>query len=338
MTESELSKDDRPGYRLVHPVYLDVQMMISFLAHLEGGVATHEEETTKSSGARERALKARAGLRTILPWPVAAEAQAEGSLGTRKEDSTELKSERHHTAASLFNLLYEYLNEDGQFVELDSPESLVTLHSGQLVEIEGEYLGNPLEDVLALATSFFPYIEEQQAAQKVAAEKAADAARRAQRSGNPQKRNQAAAQSGEQQAVAALEGFAQQVTDANREFGMRVMRRMGEDLTKVPVHDLLLRTRQGLKVVLTVSADYYSVATNEYLRAGEFRVVGKVTRVIDGEKTINLTRRTVLGASGSTTAKDILGSLDKAEGLDVDVADPIVTAPAVQVLPMAIYI
>ena len=313
-------------------------MMISFLAHLEGGVSTHEEETTTSTGARERALKGRAGFRAMLPWAGGVDAQTEGSIARRDEDSSALKSERHHTAASLFNLLYEYLNDDGQVVTLNDPAELNSLISGQLVEIEGEYLGNPLEDVLALVTSFLPYIEEQQQVQREAAEKAAEAARKAQRSGNAQKRTQGSSESAEDQAIAALVGIAQQVTDANATFGMQVMRRMGEDLARVPVHDLLLMTKGGLKVVLTASSEYYSVATNEYLRAGEFRVVGKVTRIVEGDETINLTRRTVLGATGSKTAKDILGSLNQAEGLDVDVADPIVTAPAIQVLPMAIYI
>lgn len=35
------------GYQLAHPVYLDVAMMISFLAYLEGGVVTPEEATQK---------------------------------------------------------------------------------------------------------------------------------------------------------------------------------------------------------------------------------------------------------------------------------------------------
>jgi hypothetical protein len=101
--------NDRPGYSLVHPVYLDVPMMISFLAHLEGGVSTHEEETQRDAGARERALKGRAGLRLRFVPVLDAEVGSEGSMQRRDESSVESKTERHHTAASLFNLLYEYL-------------------------------------------------------------------------------------------------------------------------------------------------------------------------------------------------------------------------------------
>ena len=77
------------GYQLAHPVYLDVAMMISFLAYLEGGVVTHEEATQKEAGAKERILKGRAGLRARLPWALDAEAGSEGSSQRRDEMSLE---------------------------------------------------------------------------------------------------------------------------------------------------------------------------------------------------------------------------------------------------------
>src|SRR5205085_1449984 len=98
----------------------------------------------------ERALKGRAGLRLRFAAALDAEAGSEGSMQRRDETSMESKTERHHTAASLFNLLYEYLKEDEQLVDLREPSELSAVRSGQLVEIAGEYLGNPIEDVLAL--------------------------------------------------------------------------------------------------------------------------------------------------------------------------------------------
>ena len=113
---------------------------------------------------------------------------------------------------------------------------------------------------------------------------------------------------------------------------------MGADISAAPVHDLLFQTERGLKAVVTVSSEYYSATVNENLRAGEFRVVGKVTRVVKGGRSINLTRRTVLGAAGPAMASSMLGNMNAADSLSLDIADPIVSAPAVQVLPMAIFI
>ena len=180
--------DPAPGYVLAHPVYLDVAMMISFLAYLEGGVVTEAEETTKEAGTRERALKGRAGFRARLPWALDAEAGSEGSANRREETALESKSARQHTAASLFNLLYEYLTADNQLVDLKDSGQLPGLRPGQLVELSGEYLGNPLEDILGFIGAMFPYYEEQMTAQKAATAEALDQAKRTQRSGNPARR------------------------------------------------------------------------------------------------------------------------------------------------------
>lgn len=331
-----MSMTEQPvPYNLAHPIYLDVAMMVSFLAYLEGGLVTQEEETKKEIGARERLLRGRAGLRARLPWALDAEAGAEGSSQRRDESSFESKTARQHTAASLFNLLYEYLRNDGQLIDLTEPDQLGGLRSGQLVELAGEYLGNPLEDVLAFLGTVHPYLAAQQEAQRAAVADAAQRARKAQRSGSPAKRAQA--QAAPPDAAEILAALAQQSQNSEAEFGLQMMLRMAEEIKAVPVHDLLLRIPTGLKAVLTVSSEYYSSDTNEYLRAGEFHVVGKVTRIVTGDNTINLTRRTLVGAAQPTVAQELMAGM-RTEEIQLDIADPIVAAPAVQVLPMAIFL
>lgn len=330
--------DQKPGYVLAHPVYLDVAMMISFLAYLEGGVVTQEEETQKEGGTRERVLKGRAGFRARLPWALDAEAGSEGSAQRREEISLESKSARQHTAASLFNLLYEYLTTDNQLIDLQDQHQLQGLRPGQLIELSGEYLGNPLEDILGFIGAMFPYYEEQVTAQKAATAEALEQAKKAQRSGNPARRAAAAqAQEPSPDAVEVLTGVLKQLEDTTNQQGIQLMLRMAEDIKRVPVHDLLVRTPTGLQAVLTVSSEYYSATTNEYLRAGSFRVIGKVTRIVNESDVINLTRRTFLGAADSKVAQEIVEKVKSGE-FRLDVADPIVGSPAVQILPMAIFI
>jgi hypothetical protein len=220
-------------------------------------------------------------------------------------------------------------------VNLSLAGQLQGLHPGQLVELTGEYLGNPLEDILAFATAMYPYYAEQLKAQKVAATEAIGQAKKAQRSGSPARRAQA--QESEPDVAAVMAGVLQQVQDSQNEFGIQMMLRMAEDIAKVPVHDLLLRTSTGLQAVLTASSEYYSAATNEYLRAGKFKVIGKVTRIVNDPEVINLTRRTFLGAAESAIILDMFAQMKTTE-LKLDVPDPIVGGPAVQVLPMAIFI
>lgn len=318
-------------YQLTHPIYLDVAMMTSFLAYLDGGVVTQEEATQKETGERERVFKGHGGLSVKLPWALNVGAGAEGSGQRRDEISVESKFARQHTNASLFNLLYQYLSSDDKLTILSDASQLESLQTSQLVELSGEYLGNPLEDILGFMGAVFPYILDQQKATADAAADATASAKRAQRSGNPAKRAQA--QTAPEDPGTALAELARQTQDV----GVQMMLRMADDIVHVPVHDILFRTVSGLEAVVTASSEYYSRETSEYLRAGEFRVIGKVTRVITKDDSINLTRRTVLGAANSKVAEDIVSNARSSE-FQLDVADPIVKAPAVQILPMAIFI
>ncbi|MGQ1836950.1 DUF6414 family protein [Kocuria turfanensis] len=319
--------NDAPGYGLAHPVYLDVPMMLSFLAHLEGGFSISETETTTASGARERFLKARGSLRAKL-WAVGeGSAETEASTQNRDETQTESQTERHHTEASLFNLLYEYLNEDNQVVRIADTENLTDLYSGQLVELSGEYLGNPIEDILTFFDAFVPYVAEEET-EKSQASGAQTTKAQKKRSGNPSVRAAAS------QAPTQASGN----NESEDMSWMRLMKRMSQDIESAPVHDLLFRTEHGLEAVITAASLYYSATTTEYLRAGEFRVIGKVTKVVKEGDAINLTRRTVLGAAGPDVAEDMISGITEAEGFDLGVANPIVSGPAIQILPMAIFI
>ena len=238
----------------------------------------------------------------------------------------------------MFNLLYEYLTTDNQLIDLQDQHQLQGLRPGQLIELSGEYLGNPLEDILGFIGAMFPYYEEQVTAQKAATAEALEQAKKAQRSGNPARRAAAAqAQEPSPDAVEVLTGVLKQLEDTTNQQGIQLMLRMAEDIKRVPVHGLLVRTPTGLQAVLTVSSEYYSATTNEYLRAGSFRVIGKVTRIVNESDVINLTRRTFLGAADSKVAQEIVEKVKSGE-FRLDVADPIVGSPAVQILPMAIFI
>ncbi|MEU6135426.1 hypothetical protein [Nocardioides sp. NPDC047086] len=327
MTSLEPSVD----YALIHPIYLDTAMMISFLAHLEGGVATGEEETHRLTGAHERLLKARAGFRFRLPAAANVEAGGEGSDHRKDESTTETKSERIRTAASLFNGLYDVLVQDKQLRPMETVEDLDTLEVGQLVRFLGGYRGNPLEDMLSFFGTLLPYMIEQKEIERAALESAKGKAKSGGRSGNP------AAKEAAKQALESLGSIENVAETAEQEWGLKFIVRMADEIADAPVHDILMSTDTGLNVVLTVSSEYYGRATHEYLRAGEFNVIGKVTRFIPEGDQIDLSRRTVLGAAGPTMANDAISGLrDLAPGLDT--SSSIVEGPCVQVLPMAIYL
>jgi len=299
------------GYSLSHPVYLDLPMMLSFLAALEGGVIVAEDKTETASETSLRAASATAGLRARLLAVGSANMSGSGSLNQSETNSAVSQIQRQHTAASLFNALLATLREDGQIADLQESKQLSSLRVGDMVEIDGAFRGNPLEDILAFFAMVLPYVEPEATAKANP------------KSGNPAQR--AAAQK-----PAAESGIGHDV--------IRMFHLMAKDIAESPVHDLLFQTESGLPVIVTASTEFYEPATVEYLRQGTFRVVGKVTRVLGGDDAINLARRTVLGLASPDVAGGLVDAARAMEDVNLQVADAIVTGPAIQILPLSIYI
>lgn len=301
---------------LAHPIYLDENMMLSFLAHLDGGVSLIEDQQDTTTASSTAAASLRAAIRAKLATFASAELSGQGNYKSESGDSQQVRRSKQHTAASLFNLLYEYLKADEAIVCAAELTSHSTLKAGQLVELEGAYQGNPLEDVLHLLNSLLPYIAPEPAPVAIAKPTRT-------RSGNP------AAKNG-QNSAAPVEDAADQTTAA-------MIRQMIADSNASPVHDLLVNTETGLNAVVVVSSEYFSAATNEMLRSGTVKVLGKVTWVLSDSDAINLMRRTVIGAAGDAMSKGMLDDFRSALPT-TNIAEPIVKAPALQIIPMAIFV
>lgn len=327
------------GYTLAHPLYLDVPMMVSFLAYLQGGVTWTEEEARRSADTNEASGKMSGGFKFPLAALFGMDLRAEAAAATTRDASIESTATRHHTVASLFNALYQYLHEDDQVISLSDASQLASLRPGQLVEVTGEYLGNPLAAVLDMLQQLLPYVEENEEADSDTPSSPPRSIPRAKRKGGPRTPPRMPdTEEITQQFVQAAVQSLQETQAKAQEQGKRAMKRMAEDMRLAPVHDLLIRVNDQLRAVLTVSSDFYSDTTSEYLRAGEFTALGKVTRVLREDQVINLTRRTVLGVAGEKVVQELMGHVNNAEEFDLKVEDPIIKAPAVQILPMAIFI
>jgi hypothetical protein len=137
-----------PG--LFHPVYLDVPMMISFLAALRDGVAFEDTMTRRDSQStsRERDASARVRLPSLGSL-LGFDASGRMASSHQGETSEEVMAVRRHTEASLFNALYAALTEDGVLRDVSEPADLAHIAPGNVIELSGDFIGNPLESVVA---------------------------------------------------------------------------------------------------------------------------------------------------------------------------------------------
>jgi hypothetical protein len=326
-----MAKDDDKGapeeqaerLELVHPVYLDTPMMVSFVAALEGGVSYGAESTQMQAqtAGREREGGARFGV-PILSSLLSLDMSGRMSSNVGTQNTEEVKVVRRHTEASLFNLLRHRLVSDGEVTPVKTREQLSELRPGQLIEISGEVTGNPLQQLFALLTKMLPYMGlDEEAVRGPAKDK--------QPPGNPKSGNPAKRAAAKQE----LTKDEEETLD-----GIRMLFIMKDDLEIASVRDVVLAGDDSITTVLTLSTEFFSDQTTDYVLGGRFTALGKVTRILAGEDTVNLTRRTALGVAGPDMARDIVQSFTQDDEFFIEATDPIVGAPAIQVLPLALFV
>jgi hypothetical protein len=319
--------------RLAHPVYLDTEMLISFLASLEDGVSYSSEIAERYTASKER--EGEGAGRVSLPSVASLlglTLSAEGRYKRRSsgEEGVESKFVREHTAASLFNRLRLRLSEiPGALVRVQTLDALSDLSSGALVEIQGEIIGNPLKQILDLVAALGPYLG------LVIDEPTPDVLPAKQSSTRPTKRSGQGKSAVPQ--LASLSG--QQTPELTLQDMLRALKR---EVERSSVLDLLMESSEGVKVVLTVSRELLTPEVEAYLIGGRFNVIGKASAILDASQSINLIRRTVFGFGGRALADEMFGDFNKSMaqsgGINLSLAQTVIDGPAIQVLPLAIYL
>lgn len=305
---------------LAHPVYLDVPMLISFLAALEGGVSLEDQATTRATrtSASGKDAAARVGLPSILTM---LNLDMSGRLTAKSEDQNaeEVVAVRRHTEASLFNRLRARLYEAGAVAPVDDAAALAALAPGALVEVQGEVIGNPVLQMLRviLATAPFAGVD-------------IDALLEGKYERAPKNR-----------AKPGTAPTSQPPIDPDSATGLRMFLSLSSQLLGSAVRDVVMRSDGDLSTVMTVASSFVDESTDEYLYESQVKVLGKVTRIVTPEaEAINLTRRSTIGM---LPVKDIGELIDSAregfgEDLNVSISDALVEGPALQVLPLAIFV
>jgi hypothetical protein len=308
---------------LRYPIYLDVPMMMGFLAYLTGGVAESQDETRttvlKEKEARALGVKA-------APLPVF-EFSGRYTSEIMASNSEEVRLIRQHTSASLFNLLYDRLREKKLVINLWPGRSepneglahVADVKSGQIIEAQGEFVGNPMEDWLALVDRLTDFVEGGT-------------------SDNSTQNEQA-----------------------------RFSRLMREDMNKSPVIDILLHSDapngsvgEQQRLVATASREFLTYQAASLLRSSTATIIGKVSHASKitymglrdpiSDDPINLARRTPLGLLKTEEIQAVLidPALERIQGvyhgagltagLKLDPGDLLVHAPAIQVIPLAVFV
>jgi hypothetical protein len=294
-------------------------MLISFLAALEDGVALSSEVASRIGASRrgsgEGAAKAGLpGIASLLGLSLSTEGRY--TRENTSEDTVEEKFVRQHTASSLFNRLRALLLSQGLVQQIDSLGQIDDVLEGDLVEVRGEILTDPMHAMLRMFAQLATFIPT--SGSMAGAED------------NPFAAYSAVMESGESSATSGDPGAQQTVA---------ILKALSDEQENGPVADLLLRSSLGFSAVLTASRSHFSPETEAYLLGGRFAILAKVTGSVPEGETINLLRRSVLGRFGESGAMfSELGGTMEASGISMGPEQTTVPGPALQLLPLAIFI
>lgn len=292
---------------LVQPVYLNVPMMVSFLAALEGGIAYTEQvkEVGQASRAADREGSGKLGLPGVTSlFGLSVDMSGRLKQSSSNEESVETSVVREHTEASLFNLLRHRLNETGRIDYVATSDDIAAAYPGQIVEVEGEIIGNPLRQILDAFAALIPF------------------------AGIDQQQSTGAAKKGPRVQSPANSGPPE----------MAMFKTMLDDVNKATVIDLVLEADNDVRAVLTMAREFLPRAAEDNLLQGHFVALGKVTRTFSREgEQVNLLRRTAFGFGGGQLARQMFQDVKFGES-DFRLSEPVVSAPLLQVMPLAVFV
>ncbi len=300
--------------QLIHPIYLDVPMLVSFAAAIQGGVSlesevTQEKEANKSGSAK---VAAKFGLSNLFSnlFDVGAEADITGlASGRNQETRHELRS---HTEASIAILLYDELRRNkGYLTQPEDAAVLSKVNPGTLVEVAGILEKNAVDAVI-------DYIDAVNILSGLAGpEQAATPAVTKQASSK-----QAGKKLSSHSTLEKIKGT------------------LDKDRKRTPISNVILRCTEppGVTVIVTLRTANLRDLTLSELHKNNVRVVGKVTRTVIEGQSMSAFENYGMSLLKPEMLKKLFDELAASKDVVAEFSEVQIKGPAVQVLPLMIFV
>jgi hypothetical protein len=298
---------------LIHPIYLDVPMLVSFAAAVQGGLSLASEvtEEKKRSTSGSGNLSAEFSLSNL--FKTLFDAEAKTNIEGRLDSETQLvrKESRSYTEASIAIILYHQLkSQKGSILEVTNIEDIASLPVGALVEVPGTIEKNTIDSIVdyAVALDILSSMAENQTPVT-----------------NPQQTSK--------------KGFAA-VPKKQKSDAARLAECLDQDRKRTPISNVMLRTKDSteMNVIISLRTANIRDLTLSELHKNNVRVFGKVTRVIpEGEKMISF-ENYGMAMINQDVLSQLFTAITSADYFAGELSDFVVSGPAVQILPLMIFV
>lgn len=287
------------------PVYLNQKYVFDILAMVEDGFSHLRSIKTSENNQVENQVKGTAGLGlsnvfSLLGVNFSGERANADKQGTTSESQTD----RVHTPDSLFNKMRAYLI-DKQLVRQESLESCI---AGEFIEFESKLELRSLVDVFDSYLSVFKMVinfddgEQKDKSKKIESNK-------------------------HRVLMSSMENMAKQFR--------------GERSNIDLIGEINTTSGQHITAVITLDKNFLSENSMSDMVDGSFKILGKVTRnIVDSDEVINLMRNTSLSKMNSAFFEVFMSGFAglPTAGFKEERIITEVNSPAIQVIPLAIFV
>jgi len=292
---------------LIHPIYLDVPMLVSFAAATQGGLALGSEVTAEKGANRSTTgtVSGKLGFSQLFQKLFDASVSAE-LTGERASETHVLRKEsKAHTEASIAILLYHQLQQAGGYIiQPKDIDDLRAYGPGTLVEVSGTVEKNAVDTVI-------DYMDA------VAILSRLDTSQTSQQHGKGKNRSKVG--------KSEIEKF----RDA-----------LDSDRKRTPISNIVVRCSEpaNLNVVVTLRTENLRDLTLSELHKNSVSIVGKVTRAIGKDETMSSFENYGMSLMAPKMLNQLFGEMTKQENIVAEFSDVQVHGPAFQILPLMVFV
>jgi len=294
------------------PIYLNQQIVFDSLAVFDDGFS-HLSTIKTSSGESETnksGMGASIGVSNVFAL-LGVSFSGERGKEKGKQEQVEVSQEKIHTPTSLFAKLRIKLQEQEILKYIESTDGFEKIENGDFIEFKAVLRKNPIVDtiegfkqLMGVATLF----EDKDSAEKKVQQKGS----------RPKSQNQVI--------MEQMNGMLTALSQSNS------VELVGE-LVSTP----------DIQAVLTTKLDFFTSGGETEIIDGEFRILGKVIRIIrsdDSSESINLLRKTTFGRFDPSVLSQFSSGFEGMGNAGLQFPEFVteIQAPAFQVIPIAIFV
>lgn len=288
-------------------------MLVSFAAALEGGLSFGSEVTHEKSVAEGDASKltGKIGLSQLFSTLFQASVEAEATESAETADIEVRKESKAHTEASIAIVLYDqFRRSSGYLAQPKDAADFASLEPGSLVELHGTMLKNPVDAVI-------DYIDAVNILSRLGPDQD-------QQKGQQPKHQHKKVEPSVIGSPALL----------------RIREALDQDRRRTPISNVQLKCSQpkGMTAVVTLRTQNLRDLTLSELHKNSVRVVGKVTRAVGQGQTMSAFENYGMALLPPEQLTQLFNQMASTAGLVFEFSDVAIQGPAVQVLPLMVFV